>query len=294
MRLALIGCCVIMPLKKILEVYFKTIVCCIVILLLCHFIGLTEDISYTWSYGVGHAIGMAHPNNFAALIMNAVFLGVFLYMQEKTYQAAILLIGMAGILYNITVSRTVVILMITLALLLMVYSIIKKLHIAWVLNLLRLSLLGVFAGSIYLMIFYNRLSTDFISDTNFWARFSQGYLIYKQYGIHLFGNKIHFVKMSEAVLGKNAVILDNGYMSLLLYYGSIATILFLGCLIYFMHRVMKNKNYILFMIIALFLLAGLMEKTVYTIQYNFTLVGMFCMMQNEGEYNETRKIKECI
>ena len=243
--------------------------------------GLAQDRLYTFTYGIGHTVGMAHPNNIAALLMNSVFLSVYLFLRKRIVFASLIVAICAYVTYRLTVSRTVLVAMLALAVFLLLLKCMRLVKSDKLFNVLRISVFLLFALSFYFTFAYEQMSNSLMNDTNFWVRFNQGYRIYKQYGIHLLGNNIEFVKVAESTMQKKAVILDNGYLNLLLHFGILPSLIYAVFVARFMKKLTENKEYVLLGISALFLICGFMEKSIYTIQYCFIMLGMFTSIYKE-------------
>lgn len=274
--------------KRTLKLYYKNIILILVSILIVFFGGLTNDNIVNFTYSVGHSLGTGHPNVIAALILNATLLGIILHLWNKAKQAIALSLIVAVVIYVITASRTSSILLLVFAVIYSLYLIMQRTETQWIMNVLKLAMVTFIGFSLYMMV--NNGQIFGFMDTNFYVRFVQANRIFNAYGIHLWGSDITFVSMLEATeAGVAPVILDNGYLRLLLYYGSVAFILFIIGIIVLIRKISKQKNYTMLLIIALFLAGGLMEKTVYSIQFNFSLLfittsidGMFenCTAEN--------------
>lgn len=174
--------------------------------------------------------------------------------------------------------------MITCSLFLIIYSVMQIVRVTWILNILRFSMIILFGCSVYFTFFNKELGT-LVNDANFLVRFSQGLSVYNKYGIQWFGSNIKFVKIADATASNPAVILDNGFLSLLFYYGIAVTGIFIIGITNLLWKAGKEKDQIMLVIVCLFLLAGFMERTVYMLQYNFTLLGMFVTLRNNCNIN---------
>ena len=257
--------------ERTLKLYFKNMVLIIVSILIVLCLGLTNNKMVDFTYAVGYSLGTGHPNVIAALLLNTTLLGIALYLKNSPERSIVLSIIVAVVIYVITASRTSSILLLVFSIVYLLYLIMKKTKTQWIMNALKLTMVGVVAFSIYMMVNGGRAFG--VNDTNFYVRFLQASRILKTYGIHLWGSNITFVSITEAAqTGVTPVILDNGYLRLLLYYGLVALVIFVVGIMTLIRKIGKQKDYILLLIVALFLAGGLMEKTVYSIQLNFTLI----------------------
>ena len=99
--------------------------------------------------------------------------------------------------------------------------------------------------------------------------------LFRQHGLHLFGSYIEFRSTILArTLNLPAVVLDSAYLSLLLNHGLIPSILFVIAIVRISMVFSKTKNYLLLIMMALFMLGGMMEQYVLHVQTNFTLLAL--------------------
>lgn len=257
--------------EKTLRLYFKNMAIMMSAIVIVLLLGLTNDKVVDFTYATGHSLGTGHPNVIAALVLNMTFLAVILYLRNNPTRAIILSMVMSVIVYIITASRTSSILLLLFAVVYLLLLVLEKTKTQWLMNVLKLAMIAIVGFSVYMML--NNGQIVGVSDTNFYVRFLQANRIFKTYGIHLWGSDIAFISISEAAqTGVSPVILDNGYLRILLYYGLVAFGIFVCGIAMLIHKVGKQKNYVLLLMVALFLAGGLMEKTVYSIQLNFSLL----------------------
>jgi hypothetical protein len=282
--------------KRICNVYFKTLVILFAIIIISFLIGLTTDVQLSFSYGVGHSLGMSHPNNFAALAMNIIIMWYCLYLKKNFILMSVVTCVLSYIIFKITACRTVTILLTAFVIYVLVYKLLNKIKITWLLNILTVALYITVFGAILLMFNYSNANINFFSDTNFVTRFKQAYIISNQYGLSLFGNNISFLSISDSrALGTSSVVLDSGILRLFLYHGIVVFILFIIGETLLIRKIVINKKYILLGAVIIFLMSGLMESSLYMLQYNFTLFGIvsyfnFNQKENGALMNETCKI----
>lgn len=244
-------------------------------ILILLFLGLTQNKVYNFSYGTGYSLGTGHSNNLALLILNLTLLWVYLNSEKNKYTIAAICIVVSALTWKITVSRTSTILLATFGIVYFLFYYMLKTNNKFLLHLLRILILGIICGAIYFMIGGNTESILHIDDNNFAVRFLQAQNIYDRYGLSLWGNNIKFVSMAEAAITKEAVvILDNGLLRLLLFHGCACFGVFILGLVSLEASASRRKDYLLIVISVIFLITGLMEKSVYTLQMNFTLLLM--------------------
>lgn len=260
--------------EKVLNCYYKNLLLCLTLIMVLFMCGITENKVYLFSYGTGYSLGTGHSNVIAALLLNLTLLWIYTHRQKNKYIILSLCLMESMLIWFITASRTASILLGTFGVVyFLFYSMIKE-NNKFLVHILRITMVGIICGAIYLVIGggYEFLLGG-ISDNNFVMRFLQAKNIYDAYGVSMWGNNIKFVSMSEAAITKEAVvILDNGILRLLLYYGCACFGIFILGLVCLLRNASKRKDFLLIAICLVFLLAGLMEKSVYTLQLNFTLL----------------------
>ena len=275
--------------EEIISAFYKVALFSVLLLVFATILGAVDDnqirFAYAWGVLYGHTMGTSHPNNFAAYVMTTLFLWIYKSRDRKSSGILICVDIVVGlIVFALTASRTSTIVILAFAVIYLLYEIMKKINVERVLNLLKLAIVAAFAVSIYLMNATNQFgTTGILADFTFTTRFSSAYNIYQQYGIHPFGSDIEFVSsVVSAQTGKASVILDSAYLNLILYRGYIATILFVVAMILLFRKIGKQKNYILMIIAALFVVDGLMEQNVFMIYCNFSLIYIFTVQSNHS------------
>lgn len=259
--------------EKVLNCYYKNLLLCIISIVLLFICRVTENKIFMFSYGTGYSLGTGHSNVIAGLLLNLILLWIYKSSKKNKYVIlGICLIG--GILvWFITASRTSSILLGAFGIVYFLICLTMNKDNKILLYILRIIILGIIGGAVYLLFWENPESILGIDDKNFVVRLLQAKNIYNQYGLTMWGSNIKFVSMAEAAITKEAVvILDNGILRLLLYYGCVCFGIFILGLICLVRNASKRKDFLLIVMCIIFLLAGLMEKSVYTLQLNFTLL----------------------
>ena len=93
------------------------------------------------------------------------------------------------------------------------------------------------------------------------------------YDIHFLGNKLELVSTYVAsVTGKQALILDNAYIKLILQYGINVFVLFMFSYIKVSKKMYNKKNYIFVIIFFTYVIRGLTENILFTFYGNAFLI----------------------
>lgn len=117
-----------------------------------------------------------------------------------------------------------------------------------------------------------------------YKRFSMAHQLYEQYGFSLFGNQINLVSTLFAMEnGTKAIVLDNAYAHLLIRCGLLVFLFVVGGYLLVTRQALKNKNYSIAMIIALYFICGITEKWFFLVSYNpfFILISMIIFDVNK-------------
>lgn len=118
----------------------------------------------------------------------------------------------------------------------------KRTNSTFLLKLLKYIMIALVAVVIVFTVIYEQLSIV-ISDGTFLERFRFGTLLFKNYGIHLFGSNIAYVSTVDArSVGLSNLVLDSAYLRLLIGYGIMVTIFIIGIFTKSISKAIKTKN----------------------------------------------------
>lgn len=258
--------------ERIIKIYFKNMLLCFGAIIIFYLTGITCNVMSEVSYRAGNSLGTGHANVIAALCVNLFLAYSYIYLKEKRYIIVLISSMIVGFIWKLTYSKTSVVLLVVFSALVLLYDVMLKTRTQKMMKVLKILVILAIGSSVYLMISGNQIS--YISDSGFSVRFSQAFIIFQKYGINLFGNNIEFISTIDASrLGIVALILDNAYLRLLLYYGIVPTILFIVIIICILRNVVNKKDYLLLIIACIFIIGGIMEKYILLLNMNFTLLG---------------------
>ena len=270
---------------KIVNFYFKLLIYSTVVIVLCSFIGLTKDVVINFSYGVGHSLGFSHPNNLGTILF--ILVVTWLYLNSHKSIGVIFLVSYAIAIFDwlIPLSRTSSILLLVLPFLIIFYRWCNTKRIKKIFYFISsISFLISFLVSFYLMFRFSLLDAN---SSNLYVRFTDAHQLYNLYGIHWLGNKISFVSTIESMrYNIPSVILDNAYLRLLIYYGKLASIIYIIIFLIIGFKIDKNSNPVLMAIYLLFVIHGFMEYSMLLVQWNFLLLGVFANFRKVIKNNE--------
>lgn len=262
---------------KIVKTYFITMCLICGFVIVSSYIGITVDWIVNFSYATGHSMGFNHPNNLGIVILSIIASWLYLYPNIKFP----LLFGIptiAGIMiWKIAAARTSAILLLVIPWIIFLFKSTKKFNFQNILKWEFLIVIFAFLISIYLMYKIGLRG----SINNFESRFNMPYILYNQYGINLLGSKIPLVGSHEALQYKvQSIILDNAYLRVLLINGILTTLIIVGLYAMLINNAYKSKQYILLIIIVLFIIEGFMEQFFLYAEFNFTILATFANLNN--------------
>lgn len=258
---------------KAVIVQFVSKIFGIILTLLFYWGGYAKDIIMTRTNGqIRHSFGFIHPNSYATHVAYSSLMYLFI-RKNKITQIELLLIAVINIIVSqITGTRTSL-LIILLGVFLI--SIEKVFENGWICNIKKINWFYIFGIlSLLLSFLYNKYSNFLLPlDELFSGRLRQSSVFLSKYGISIFGQFIQ-TGMDNSIgdsYGK-VYILDNMYMKLIIQYGCILTIYFIG---FFSHIRKKNEsNFIVQTSLLLLALYGVSESSPLSVETNFFLLGL--------------------
>lgn len=266
-------------LKKLMNIYFYTAASCLGLLVVFCALGITIDFTWEWPYGVGHSLGRLHPNGLGLLVLCVILAWEYLNSEKNLFLNSIVAWCGAAFVYAIPKSRTAAILLVVFPVLLFFVKMLEKRNMLRILGISQYVVPFFFAFSFITMYFVEQLKS-ILHFSSLMARFTLALPLYEEYGVRLFGNHINFIGETEALeSGVVPVVLDNGYLFLLIDFGVLAAVIFVVAYSWLLIRCYKNEDYILLIISCIFLVYGLMEQYVFMAQYNFALLGIMAVME---------------
>ena len=122
------------------------------------------------------------------------------------------------------------------------------------------------------------------------SRLVYGTLGFEEYPVNLFGHRISEMGAGWSERGVPAYFyLDNAYVRLLLLYGALTLLVFLGLMTYAQIRLYKNKRPYAVFALAVFALSGLIEFEPVLVSYNLLALLAFCSLSPTPETVVSKK-----
>lgn len=251
-------------------------------------IGLIDSqIAYSNRGYLRTSLGFNHANTLSLIILILCFEWIYLRFYKLKFTEYLFFSFIVYMLYFITNSLTSIIGIVCLLSFNIIARIVKKINIGYtplstiLILVLPLSMLT----SLFLSMHYSSLDSWIVKlnelSTGRIASMSSFYL---EYGISLFGKPLELISTDAAEQsGVSAQVLDNGYMRLLLRFGIVITIIFLGMLLKLNYRMLKHKNFAIASCLSAFFITGLMESSFYRMEYNVFLIAIVYVFANKPD-----------
>ena len=264
------------PYIRIVRLFYRTALCSLIVLILAQTVGFTNPSAMDLEYSLGYSMGMPHPNGFASTVTVMLFSWAYLHRWQR--RSTVLL----------TISRTALVISLVYCPALVLYDLLNQFHAGHAVKIIRLGFAVLLVSSVWLMLnseaVFERLG--FQNDSGFSAllsalnRFVSASALYEQNGMRLFGSYIEFRSLRDALLtNQEAVILDSAYLYLVISQGIAATVIMFGLFAQAMRAQIRKKQYVLLIIMGVFMLSGLMERFVLDATMNFTLLSAFSALK---------------
>ncbi|MFT3888053.1 MAG: hypothetical protein QM713_07830 [Arachnia sp.] len=233
-----------------------------------------------------HSFGFIHPNTLAAVLFNALMAWYLLYNRSTRLRYKLPLAGFVVFNSLFLDSRSTIF----LGILLIVVWFGGRRGILFLGRHVTASLwvlLLVLVGALYLtMSFDPKIEWHSWFDSLFSARFALGKAYTDTYGLGLVGQEVQLGKISDPTLlarleGSRGTV-DAGYLHLALRAGLIVAACFTGALFVTFRRLARNGDVALAVCVALVILSGLFETTVFSVLYAFPLLAVGMVRWEEG------------
>lgn len=263
--------------KKIVKFDFKLKLFYLLIVVFLFCLGFTDNYSVYRDGMLRNSMGFSHPNKFGAYIFSLYTEFMYLYFNKdrKILNITVTLVSTVVISYFCD-SRSSAICVLILYLMLVLLKkndykllgnkIIKKILIY---SFVAFSLISIILGYIY------NSNIEILRSLNsaFSGRLSYTHIFLDEYNINLFGNELYLVSNRMAIeQGIQALILDNSYVRILLQYGLLSFVMFAYLYVSSMKNSIKQKEYIICIILYVYLIRGLADNIMFTFNTNIFLL----------------------
>lgn len=258
------------------SLYKGTLFGFISVIILSYF-DIIEASSFFRSEGIRNTLGFIHPNTTGQILFILILL--YLYINYNTLsikKILTVLFFLFFIQYQVD-SRTSFYLSIFSILL---FTLCRKITNNNIMNKLllvssRFTLFFGFVGSVILSNLYYDYSWGIKLNSILSGRLRYQKIFIDDYSVRLFGQQIRQIGYSESktIVGLEAMMLDNGYLKLLLVHGVILSIVFIVLYFSIINLVINRRNSTPMLICILsILMYGLSESLILSAHLNFTLL----------------------
>ena len=241
------------PLRKLMVITFWTTCAGVFLLMFLSMIGIMGEVALTTDFGRGgietrYCFGLGHPNALHCMIWSLVTLGIYLYFEKiKWYHYSVLFLGNI-ILYQLTLSRTGVIITTLTILLSVLFTYMKSFREnKLVYDLGKIILLLAFLFSVIAAaVGTNWIVFDFID------RYLTGRIHFSQ----IYGGTFSWSAFSDS---QNLEYFDMGFMRLFYWYGVVPGILSFAVLWLMITNCFKRKDYRMYLVVMVFVIYTIVE-----------------------------------
>ena len=257
------------------DIIIRVVLCTIVIIL--YNMDLTNNyFMYRPDGRIRSSMGFAHPNNFGMYMFTICADYVYLNYQKFKIKNYLVILIMALLIYFVSNSRTSVI---GLLLLLVLIFLSQKLKIKYLYNnffkfiIINLPIIFIALTLIFVNLYNNHNEfvikvNEILSNRIFYA---SSFL--NEYDINLLGNKINYISTQEAkLISERASVLDNSYLSLVLNYGILTFIIIYYLLRKIINTAYEKKDGAMLSIITVYVLICMIESILYKYQFDIYIM----------------------
>ncbi len=214
-------------------------------------------------------LGFSHPNMLGLVVVCIVFVWLIIRYGHLKWYDYVGWCGCIAFVWLVPNSRTAALGIALLLILTLLSRVLNIFHFKIIRLICYLSFPALAIFSYIFSYFYSGDSRLYqIIDALFSQRLSYGHMFLQQHTTPVFGQKI--VRINEVTArntNQTALILDNGYLRLLLQLGLVTAFVFLALLTYIMYRSLQEKHYAVTI--------GLLVISIYTVSEYF-LASLFC------------------
>lgn len=245
-------------LKVNLRIFLAYLVLFLIVLPASHLLGWAGNMVKHIGSLQGSSLGFKSPNSLAAFLVLAVSVGLYLTRERRWAVVCAICWPAAALTFLLTLSRTQVLLLVALPLLLLFLQ--KFRPKPWLLAALPFACLAL---SVLLAVHYG---PGYGSDT-FASRFSIPALVYEKFGLSPFGQDCNLRGWFKGAFPYMLPI-DNGYLSLFLCRGLFPGIAALAVLTHLLYLIGKKGDALLTAIACCLTVLGMMEGIPFLLKFS--------------------------
>lgn len=239
---------------KLLKALFWSASAGCLLVVLCSLTGSELAISLTKDYGRGgvetrYCFGFLHPNQFHMYMCRLMCLFVGAYYSRINWKYLVGLFVVNLVLYRLSVSRTGLLCCILLIVLAGIYKYGEKFVFSngWKI-LINVGFCVVIAFGVLSVILYDKIPLLTYANRLFTGRIRLSWQALRETGLSLFGRQI-----------PGDIVCDNGLVYLLLTYGVILFVIYIGAMFILLLKAQKIKSSYVIILLMVFITYSLME-----------------------------------
>ncbi len=276
--------------KKAIKMAAVLLIAYIIITLLCAFSGIINNSLYYRGNGmVRYSLGFPHPNQVGFRIF--IVVSSIIWLREgrlRIYDYAFILITILLTWYVIN-SRTSCFCIILITFVSLFSQKYRDSKYASKKNLLFILIAGGLLINLLLLfgtIFYNGEGLLSIANKLLSQRLLYGHQAFEEFGTSLLGQQIYVTASERMIAGLGEeIIIDSAYINILMRSGIIVLILFLFGYETCLFRLVKENDYLTFMIMFILSVYGSIELMIYLPMWNIFLI----FLTNTSDSNTGKK-----
>lgn len=260
--------------KYIAASFFATTTVALLLVFSLAKLGIIPNLSFTKANGT-FALGMNYPTDLAArmfylLAAYALLKNFALSLPEKISFLAVVVLT-----YTVTHTRVDLLVMLLLLLAIIFYKqvafILEKITNKGITVLLG-ALVAVLVGASYLYRDHSTLFT--LANKIFSNRLSLGNRAFKEYNVTLLGQPIPQQGFGGSSTEKLAdyFYIDSSYLRILMMFGAVTFLIFIGLLVYLSHKFMQQRLYAFEIVLILVAISSLIDQHLYDVSFNIILL----------------------
>lgn len=247
----------------------------ILIVLISVFFNIVDNIVNIRFDGFRYSLGFLNANTISNYLLSIALKIIYLTRKKRNLWVVVLLNCLFFITVMATDSRTSLILLLIFDMFFIMYRWMGNelfVKIISIINNMAITITFVFSYLIALFFSYGNILMNELN-VLFSNRLSSAYKFFNLYGTSILGQKVELRGTFEAATSNigGALILDNGYLQLVIIYGLIPTILCLVLYFRILKNINLNRNCVLGICVLIYTIYGFNSGLILSWEYNFTL-----------------------
>ena len=281
---------------KLIKVYYNQVLILFLMVIGYSLVGIIDNLIYYRNSIARYSLGIDYPTDFAALVFSLIVAYCYInYRKLNIFKYIVIaLLALFVSYFNNARLDTILILLVIPVMFVANQAQAHHRQYATIISSMYWGAIPIFAFiAIYASYFFSFENKVYMHiDRILSGRLHLSFEGIQIYGIHIFGQRIeehgwgsaHGLHMMKQA-GYNYFFIDSAYLRLLLIYGIVMGLIFLGACFYLAIRETKRKDYLLPAALLLFAISALVDQHLIEIVYNPFLIALLANV-NTGGNNE--------